>query len=319
VTVRRARIALGVAGLGVCLVASSARALPPAEKDWEITLSAYGWLASVYSEVEVGDVQTDVDVKFRDILSDLGWGAMGGVEGRYQRALLVVDVLGMQLASDVSQSPHQRGFTLPNGTPGLLTVGGSDVHTRLTLWMLDVKPGFRVLSIPVTDVTGGTAQPDDRRRLDLDLFAGFRYWNITDKTGVEVDPASLTVGGAPVSLPGLLPRFDRHHVRLPGRIIRNGIDKAKQDTTDWFDPIIGARVGVDVTKRWSVFLRGDVGGFDLGSNASSLTWQGMLGSEIHVTDHVSLTWGYRALGIERDGAVADTILHGPQIGALFRF
>jgi opacity protein-like surface antigen len=316
----RARIALALVAFGVCQLAAVARALPPPEeKNWEIALSAYGWLVSVYSEVEVGDVHTDVDVKFRDLLSDLGWGVMGGVEGRYERALLDVDFLGVQLVSDVSQSPRQRGFALPNGTPGLLTVGGIDAHTRLTIWMLDVTPGFRVLSMPMAEVTGGTAQPDDHRRLDVDLFVGFRYWNVTDKTGVEVDPASLTVGGAPVTLPGVLSRLRHGHLRLPGEIILHGADKTKQDTTDWYDPIIGARVGVGVTKRWSVFLRGDIGGFDLGSNASNLTWQAMLGSEIRLTDHVSLTSGYRALGVERDGAVANTILHGPQIGALFRF
>ncbi len=316
----RARIALTLAGFAVCQLAAVARALPPPEeKKWEIALSAYGWAVSVYSEVEVGRVQTDVDVKFRDLLSDLGWGVMGGVEGRYDRALLDVDFLGVQLVSDISQSPHQRGFTLPRGEPGLLTIGGSDVHTRLTIWMVDVTPGFRVLSIPITDVIGGTAQPEDRRRLDLDLFAGFRYWNVTNKTGVEVDPASFTVNGATHPLPELPPRLRRGRVRLPLDIVRNGADKTEQDTVDWYDPIIGARIGVGVTKRWSVFLRGDVGGFDLWSNASDLTWQGMLGSEIRLTDHVSLTTGYRALGVERDGAVRNTIIHGPQIGALFRF
>jgi hypothetical protein len=316
---RRARSALVLAGLGVCLGAAVARALPPEEKKWEISIAAYGWLASIHSEVEVGDVQTDSTVKFRDLLSDLGWAVMGGVEGRYERALLDVDVIGMQVVTDVSQSPHQRGFTLPSGTPGLLTVGGSDVHTRLTNWILDVKPGFRVLSKPVTDVFGGTATPDDRRRFDVDLFAGFRYWNVTAKIGAEVDPASLTVGGVVTPLPGVLPRIHRRHVRLAGDIIRNGTDKAKQNTGDWFDPIIGARVGVGVTKRWSVFLRGDIGGFDAWSDASSLTWQGMLGSEFRITDYVGLTAGYRALGVERDGMIHNTIIHGPQIGALFHF
>jgi hypothetical protein len=314
----RTAVALAAA-FALASLAAPARALPPAEKDWEIVLSMYGWLASIDAEVEVDDVETDVNVKFRDLLSDLGWAMMGGVEGRYQRALLAVDVLGLQVATDATQSPHQRPFELGNGTAGILTVGGSDVHTRTTVWIVDVEPGFRVLSRPLSDVIGGTAEPDDRRRLDLDLFLGFRYWNVTNKLNVEVDPASLTVGGVVAPLPGVLPRIRRHGVRLPGEIIRNGADKDVEDWVDWFDPIVGARVTVVVTKRWTVSLRGDVGGFNIGSNASDFTWQAMLGSEIHLTEHVSLTTGYRALGLERDGVFANTILHGPQLGALFRF
>ena len=309
---------LGCILLALCCLGAPARALPPQEKDWEIDVSVYGWLASLHTKVEVGDVQTDIDESVRDILGDLGWAVMGGVEGRYRRALFAVDVMGMQIATDATGDPRTRDFTLPGGADGTLAIGGYDVHTRLTEWMLDVKPGFRVLSIPVTDLTGGTAQPEDRRRLDVDAFLGFRYWNITDKTGVQIDPASLTVGGEPVDLPGRLPGIDHGGVHLPGDLLRNGTDKANQATYDWVDPLLGARVAVDVTKRWSVFARGDVGGFGIG-NASDLTWQGMLGSQFRVADHASLTAGYRALGIERDGPVKNTILYGPQIGVLLDF
>lgn len=300
--------------LGAIVMAGTARALPPEERDWDLQLSMYGWLASVKAEIEAGDVQTDVDMKFRDILGDLGWAMMGGVEGRYKRALMLVDVLGMQVVTDVTGNPRTRDF----GLNGSLTVGGFDVHSRLTQWMLDVKPGFRVLSLPMADLTGGTETPEDRRRLDLDLFLGFRYWNVTTKTGVEIDPASLVVAGVEVPLPGNLPDINGDGVHLPGTFL-NGTDKATQNTVDWFDPIVGARVTADVTRRWSVFLSGDVGGFNIGDDASTLTWQAMLGSHIELSEHWSLTTGYRALYIDRDDGLVETTLHGPQIGALFRF
>ena len=312
---------IAAASIALCALvfAGSARALPPEERAWDLQVSMYGWLASLDATIDAGGVQTDVDMSFRDILSDLGWAAMGGVEGRYQRVLLAVDVLGMQVVSDASGSGRTRSFqALAGGPGGELHVGEFDVHARLTQWMLDVKPGFRLLSIPTAELFGGAAQPEDRRRFDLDLFAGFRYWNVTNKTGIEIEPATLTVAGVGVPLPGVLPDLDLGDVRVPGALLR-GTDRAVQDTVDWFDPIVGARVTAGVTQRWTVFLSGDVGGWNAGDDSSDFTWQAMIGSRIALSEHWSLQSGYRALGIDRDNALADAILHGPQIGALFRF
>lgn len=314
-----ARIACGLLLCGGIAIAHSAHALPPEERPWDLQISMYGWLASLDATIDAGGVETDVEMSFRDILSDLGWAAMGGVEGRYQRVLLAVDVLGMQVVSDVSGSGRTRLFqALAGGPGGELHVGEFDVHARLTQWMLDVKPGFRLLSIPTAELFGGTAQPEDRRRLDLDLFAGFRYWNVTNKTGIEIEPATLTVGGVPVPLPAVLPDVGLGDVRVPGALLR-GTDRAVQNTVDWFDPIVGARVTAGVTKRWTLFLSGDVGGWNAGDESSDFTWQAMIGSRIALSEHWSLQTGYRALGIERSDALSDAILHGPQIGALFRF
>lgn len=313
------RVASALLVVGGLALAGGARALPPEERDWELSASFYGWLASVDTEVEAGGVQTDVEMKFRDILGDLGWAVMGGTEGRYKRALLLIDVLGMQIVTDASGSGRTRSFqAVPGGPGGELHIGEFDVHTRLTEWMLDVKPGFRVLSLPMTDLTGGTETPEDRRRFDVDAFLGFRYWNVTTKIGAETQPATLEVGGVPVSLPDVLPDIDLGNVHLPGTFLY-GTDKANQNTVDWFDPIIGLRVAADVTQRWLLFASGDVGGFGIGADASDLTWQGMIGSHIALSERWSLTTGYRALGIDRNDGLVDTVMHGPQIGALLRF
>jgi opacity protein-like surface antigen len=300
--------------------ATAARALPPEEKDWEVQATFYGWAASIDAEVEAGDVSRDLEVKFQDLLGDLGWAVMGNVEARWKRALVVVDALGMQVVSDISRSPRTVPFAGPGGNvTGDLTKGESDVHTRLTTWALDTKLGVRALSLPTAKLIGRTEEPDDRRRFDVDLFAGLRYWNVTNKTNLEVNPASLTVNGAPAELPGVLPDLaERRGVRLPPGVLRNGTDRAVQDTVDWVDPIVGARIGADVTKRWSLFVLGDVGGWSIG-NASELTWQAMLGSQIQLSERWGLQTGYRALGIDQSGALESTILHGPQIGAFVRF
>lgn len=319
--IARARGLLAIAFAAAAFAAHVPRAaaLPPEEKPWSVDIALYGWLASMDLDVEVEGVEKNVDIKFKDIFENLGWAAMGGIEGRYQRALLLFDAVGMQVVQDENGDGATRDFqTLGGGPGGTVDFGTFDVHTRLTSWILDVKPGYRVLSMPTVKLLGRSPVDDDLRRFDLDLFLGFRYWNIENKTNLEVAPASVTVAGNPVQLPDRLPDLSARGVRIPGTFL-TGTDRDIHSQDDWYDPIIGARVGSGITKRWSLFLSGDIGGFSIFDESSELTWQAMLGSRIRITDHVSLTNGYRALGVQRSGAVDNGIIHGPQLGVLLSF
>jgi len=277
----------------------------------------YAWATALQTDVEARGVETTIDLSFFDLLKDLGWGVMGGVEGRYKRGLVMVDFWGTQTATDADGNQRSFPFQLPDGRDGLLTAGPIDASSRLTAWFVDTKFGFRALSLPMRKLTGGVESPEDRRRFDFDLLAGFRVWSVTSKIRVKLDPASLTIGGSPVTLPGILPGIDFGDIRLPGPLVRGG-SRTVEDTVDWVDPIVGFRVSADVTDRISLMALGDIGGWSAGT-ASSLTWQGMLGGSFDLSEHWSLTAAYRALGLNRDTAIRNTILYGPQFGAVFRF
>jgi hypothetical protein len=64
---------------------------------------------------------------------------------------------------------------------------------------------------------------------------------------------------------------------------------------DWVDPIVGARWGWSMSERWSLVVRGDVGGFGIGSD---LSWQVYALADWQPWQHVSFTGGLRALGID---------------------
>lgn len=91
---------------------------------------------------------------------------------------------------------------------------------------------------------------------------------------------------------------------------------------DWVDPFVGARLGVPLTDRVNFSLRGDVGGFDVGSE---LSWQAMatLGYELGERSEVFL--GYRALDqryVRNSGSDRfrwDVTMHGPVVGMGLRF
>jgi hypothetical protein len=100
--------------------------------------------------------------------------------------------------------------------------------------------------------------------------------------------------------------------------LENRLNRSFARADDWFDPYIGMRGRYNFNKAFYTSVRGEVGGFGIGSD---LMWQveGVVGCNI--TRHIFTEVGYRALSFcyENDGLTFDTITHGPQITAGIRF
>lgn len=133
--------------------------------------------------------------------------------------------------------------------------------------------------------------------MNLDLLAGARYWR------QEVDvAATVGIGGGP------------------------GLTGARSGQVDWVDPIIGARVGYGVAPGQSVLLRGDIGGFGVGSDFS---WQAIATYNAKICDGNGYTLdgfvGYRALSVDYNQGSGlrryelDAVQHGPVLGMTVRF
>jgi hypothetical protein len=112
---------------------------------------------------------------------------------------------------------------------------------------------------------------------NIDILFGLRYTNQETK----VDPAPLTV------------------------------------SQDWVDPIIGARWWWNFANRWSLIVRGDIGGFGVGSDS---TWQALALVDWQPFKNVSFVGGYRALYQDfEDNSSSkafeyEATLHGPLLG-----
>lgn len=93
-------------------------------------------------------------------------------------------------------------------------------------------------------------------------------------------------------------------------------------STDWLDPFIGARLKVDLIDRLSVSVRGDIGGFGMGSH---FTWNMAAILAYQVSQRTSLAAGYRLLDIDySDGKGSNTFqydvqMRGPVLGFTLRF
>ena len=92
--------------------------------------------------------------------------------------------------------------------------------------------------------------------------------------------------------------------------------KVDQDK-DWVDPYLGMRWDWNFTDRWTTKLRGDIGGFGVGSD---LTYNLVGLVDFKPWKHVSLFGGYRVLYQDySDGSGSskfayDATMHGPAVG-----
>ena len=90
------------------------------------------------------------------------------------------------------------------------------------------------------------------------------------------------------------------------------------------DPFLGLRAGWDMSYRWAIGFRGDIGGFGIG-DAAEFSWQAAAEIGFRVSRRVAIVAGYRVLaydmvtgeGTNRNGT--DLNQHGPIIGGGFLF
>jgi hypothetical protein len=101
-----------------------------------------------------------------------------------------------------------------------------------------------------------------------------------------------------------------------------GIRVDVDQSVDWLDPFVGARLRLAVSRPLAFVVRGDAGGFGVGSD---LTWNLVAILQYHTSPKVALEAGYRVLDIDyeqgsgTDRFVYDVVTHGPILGISFRF
>ncbi len=101
-----------------------------------------------------------------------------------------------------------------------------------------------------------------------------------------------------------------------------GASRSAGKGDSWTDPLVGVAARFPVAEGWSVGLRGDVGGFGVGSD---LTWQMMASANWQVRDDLEVVFSYRYLDADyEDGSGADLfkydmVTSGPGIGVSFKF
>ncbi len=110
----------------------------------------------------------------------------------------------------------------------------------------------------------------------VDVIAGARYWRESVKLSLDI------VGAGPGVLP---PGFNVSGNRVVG----------KSGTMDWVDPVVGLRLRHQFSPGRELQLRGDIGGFGVGSDFS---WQLFGGYSFQLGERWNGVIGYRALSVD---------------------
>jgi hypothetical protein len=90
----------------------------------------------------------------------------------------------------------------------------------------------------------------------------------------------------------------------------------------WVDPLIGLNYDIPVSSRVRFTLRGDIGGFGVGSD---LTWHALTKFTYQQSDRFSWYLGYRAIAYDYEDGKGrnyqnyDLVQHGPGAGIAFAF
>jgi hypothetical protein len=151
---------------------------------------------------------------------------------------------------------------------------------------------------------GGAYEVARSGPLAFDLLGGARYWyqqaDLSFAVAAAVDIGDLQIAGARAF--------------------------ARSGSVDWLDPMIGARIRYTVAPGHELLLRGDIGGFGVGSDFS---WQaiGAYGFELGTYQGITFSGvvGYRALYVDyvqgegRRRYEFDMLQHGPILGLSARF
>lgn len=318
---------------------SAAEPQPQADTGWHVSVAPYLWAMALTGEVEARGVTTDIDMSFSDILKELNIGAMGVLEVRRGRFLFLFDSVWASLSDDIEAGPRtvgvgpfslERSLVIQRGrftaTPTArvqiprvqTTVGPIEIDADITEVIVDTKLGWRALERPIAGLFGGPEPDDDPRRLIFDLLAGARYWYLKTELDVEMPPIQIPGFSIKpsVEFPRLGRTLDIGDVEIEGRVPFGGIDDTFEESVDWVDLIVGARVRADLTSRLYVTLMGDVGGFGIGSS-SDFTWSAITLVGWKLSPAWTLVGGYKALEIDRGSA--DLTMHGLVMGAIYHF
>ena len=138
----------------------------------------------------------------------------------------------------------------------------------------------------------------------LEMLAGGRYWH----QELDVD----------VALAGT--------VNLDGLVVSGARATARSGVVEWIDPFLGLRMHYKPTLSDEFTVRGDIGGFGIGSQ---FTWHVLATYNSYLGTHAGIAYdgylGYKALSVDYDEGIGtgryefDVIQQGPVVGITGRF
>jgi hypothetical protein len=153
---------------------------------------------------------------------------------------------------------------------------------------------------------------------------------VSTRSGISVEQLALELSGgyhitdAIALYAGMRVNDLDASVRVTTTTNANSVTRSARASASWIDPIIGivGEFGFPFTDRWAVNLKGDVGGFGVGSE---FAWQVTAALRWRMNDQWDFSAGYRYMDVDYEDeggsgiVVYDIVSQGPGIAATWRF
>lgn len=242
-------------------------------------------------------------------------------------SLIILFIAGLSLCA---QSQQYTSITPPDKW---------EFHVTPYIWVTGFHGDATVDGVPVNDIDDGISNVGFQGRFEgikgrWGFFVNSTYINpSTDVTTPQRDP-TLNVTQWTVDLGGMYRvwsqcsgaegKYQAVDVFLGGRYwnIDGDLEQIGEFNDSWVDPIVGARYLTSLSRRWVFDVRGDVGGFGVGSD---FTWDALAEFGYRTSCRGTLLLGYSLLGVDREtGSGAnefkyDVTFSGPVVGFDYRF
>lgn len=259
---------------------------PMAASGWEYQFTPYGWLPWLSGNATIRGRNFKVAANPAQILENTDFVWMSYMQAKNGPLTLFTDIIYGDVSSAKSIVSSDADVTL-----------GAALSADYQFWTVEMGGMYEVMK---WRSRAGLADPD----MVLEMVAGGRYWH--QQLDVQVALAGTT--------------------NIGGLIISGNTALASSGGVDWIDPFIGARLRYMPAAGESLILRGDVGGFGVGSQ---FTWQVKATYNWYLGTYRDIDFdgymGYRALSVDYDRGsgtdryVYDVLQQGPVVGFTGRF
>lgn len=248
-------------------------------------------LAGLASTAQAADVAAPETGGWSFTAAAYLWGS--GIEG--QAGILGLPPQDVDLSfGDLFENLDFAAMGLAEARNGPFVLGMDLTYSKVSANVDNPREG-KVIIVDSLDVettswmvTGyGGYSLIDNGAVRLDAIAGARLWSVDTEISAN---SELTL--------------------VDGRSVNDG--------ATWVDPLVGAKLRVDLASDVYAAAWGMVGGFGVGSD---LMWDVMAGAGYQFTENFDVFAGYRAVSVDYsdDGFVYDMVQQGPVLAAVFRF
>lgn len=259
---------------------------------WHSQFTPYAWLPWVSGDVIDKGREFTVDENPAEILQSLDFVWMSYMQTRRGAVTLFADII----YADVSNSDlFVASKEFSRHVSGTL---GAVLSADYAYWIVEAGGMYETNRFNFGNNYG--AETDSW----IEMLGGVRYWN----QKLDID----------VALAGTL--------NVDGLIVSGARALARSGGVDWADPFIGARMHYKPTLSDEITLRGDVGGFGIGSQFS---WHVLATYSSYLGSHAGIDYegylGYKALYVDYDQGVGvdryefDVLQQGPVVGITGKF